>query len=118
MFRLLADHDLHDAIIRELLRRLPDLDIVRLRDYGEERKPDPEVLALAADENRIVLTHDRNTMTRYANERVVVGRPMRGLFVIEQTRDIGRVLRDLLAIMDETEQSEWENLTVFLPFPG
>ena len=42
--------------------------------------PDPDILARAAAEGRIVLTHDRNTMTGFAATRVNAGQPMPGLF--------------------------------------
>ena len=79
MLRFLADENFNGRILRGLLRRVPELDIVRAQDvevlYGEE---DPVVLAWAADEGRVVLTQDVATMAGFAYERVVAGEPMPG----------------------------------------
>jgi hypothetical protein len=102
VFRLLCDHDLNEAIVVQLEEKAPDLDIVRAREEGLARTKDPQILAWAADNDRIVLSHDRNTMTRFAYERVRAGERMCGLFVIEHTRDIGRVISDILDVTRST----------------
>lgn len=114
MFRFLSDHDLNEAIVVQLEKKDPALNIVRAREAGLARTKDPQILAWAAD-NRIVLSHDRNTMTRYAYDRVRSGDRMRGLFVIEQTRDIGRVISDILDITTSTQPSDWKDRVLFLP---
>jgi predicted nuclease of predicted toxin-antitoxin system len=64
--KLLADENLDNTIIRGLLRRNPIIDILRVQDVGLSGVDDPAVLAWAADDNRILLTHDVATITRYA----------------------------------------------------
>jgi predicted nuclease of predicted toxin-antitoxin system len=66
MLRLLADEDFDDDIIRGVLRRLSDLDLVRVQELGLAGSADPVVLERAAQEDRIVLTHDVNTMVAAA----------------------------------------------------
>jgi predicted nuclease of predicted toxin-antitoxin system len=46
---------------------------------GLSGKDDPTVLAWAASENRILLTHDVATITRFAYDRIVRGLPMPGV---------------------------------------
>lgn len=70
MLRLAADENLNNDLLRGLLRRQPDLDIMRIQDAGLRGAADPDVLAWAASENRLLLTHDVTTITRYAYERV------------------------------------------------
>ena len=64
--RLLADENFNGDIVRGLLLRQPDLDIVRVQDVGLAGADDPDILAWAAENNRIVLTHDRATMSDHA----------------------------------------------------
>lgn len=45
MLRLLADENFNGDIVRALLLRQPDLDIVRLQDVGLARVGDPNILA-------------------------------------------------------------------------
>jgi predicted nuclease of predicted toxin-antitoxin system len=73
--KLLADENLDNTIIRGLLRRNPIIDILRVQDVGLSGVDDPAVLAWAADDNRILLTHDVATITRYAYERVATNLP-------------------------------------------
>jgi predicted nuclease of predicted toxin-antitoxin system len=81
MLRLASDADVHGAIIRGLRRRLPEIDLVRVQDILAENTPDPEVLAWAAVEDRVLLTNDRNTMIGFAYQRVAAGQPVPGLIV-------------------------------------
>ena len=48
MLRLASDADVNGHIIRGLLRRIPELDLLRLQDELPEGAPDPEVLEWAA----------------------------------------------------------------------
>jgi predicted nuclease of predicted toxin-antitoxin system len=66
MLKLLADENFDNTILRGLLRRQPDIDIIRVQDTELYGANDPTVLAWAAQENRILLTHDVATITRYA----------------------------------------------------
>ena len=65
MLTLAADENFNNDIVRGLLRRRPDLDIVRIQDCGLSGVDDPLVLAWAAGEGRVLLTHDVATVTFY-----------------------------------------------------
>jgi hypothetical protein len=54
-----ADADLNAEIVAGVLRREPSIDFQTADEANLRRFPDPEVLALAAQENRILVTHDR-----------------------------------------------------------
>jgi predicted nuclease of predicted toxin-antitoxin system len=54
------------------LRRRPDIDLVRVQDVGLSGEDDPTILSWAASENRILLTHDVATITRFAYERITL----------------------------------------------
>ncbi len=58
MLRLLADENFNGDIVRALLLRQPDLDIVRVQDVGLADVGDPNILAWAAVNDRIILTCD------------------------------------------------------------
>ena len=86
MLLLAADENFNNDIVRGLLRRKPNLDIVRLQEAGLSGANDPSVLEWAAQEGRILLTHDVSTMTRYAYDRIRAGTRMPGIF--EVSRDL------------------------------
>jgi hypothetical protein len=64
MLRLLADENLDHDLVRGVLRRRSHLDLVRVQDVGLSETDDPDILAWAAREQRVVLTHDVNTMSK------------------------------------------------------
>ena len=96
MLRLAADENFNNNIVRGLLRRNPTLDIVRIQDVGLSGADDPQVLDWAAQEGRIILTHDVATMTHYAYERIQAGLPMPGIFEVRRSVPVGRVIEDIL----------------------
>ena len=64
--RWFADENFNNDILRALLRRSPELDIVRAQDVGLGGTDDQHILECAASQGRIILTHDVNTMTAHA----------------------------------------------------
>jgi hypothetical protein len=62
MIRFLADADLNKAIVAGCSRREPTIDFLSANEANLRGVPDPEVLALAAEQNRILVTHDLQTM--------------------------------------------------------
>ena len=79
MLKLATDENFNNDILRGILRQNPDLDILRIQDVGLSGADDPTVLEWAAQEGRILLTHDVQTITRYAYERVETGQAMPGV---------------------------------------
>lgn len=101
--------------MRGLLLRRPDLDLNRAQDVGLEEADDLTVLAWAAANNRIVLTHDRATMPDFAYARVVAGQPMPGVFIVPDRMAVRQAIGELLLIEACSEQAEWAGLVVYLP---
>jgi predicted nuclease of predicted toxin-antitoxin system len=117
MFRLATDADFQGRLYWALLRKLPDLDIVRVQEVGLRTAPDPDVLAWTASEGRILLTHDKKTMIKFANERVRAGLPMSGVFLVRDQQVRARLLVESIhLIMTCSSPEEWENRVTFLPF--
>lgn len=59
----LADENFDNNILRGIIRRLPEFDVVRTQDLVEiAGSEDPAVLAWATANRRILLTHDVSTM--------------------------------------------------------
>jgi len=113
--RWAADENLNNGIIRGLLRRRPDVDIVRIQDAGLSGADDPTVLEWAAREGRVLLTHDVSTITHFAYERVRSHEPMPGVFEISRSLPVGAVIEDLLLLTDGSLKNEWEGQIRYLP---
>jgi predicted nuclease of predicted toxin-antitoxin system len=74
---------------------LPSLKLVRVRSLGKGRAPDAEILAWAATESRIVLSHDARSMPRFARERLRDRLPLAGLVIVPQKLGTGAAIDDL-----------------------
>jgi hypothetical protein len=97
VLRLAADENFNGLILRGLLRLNPSLDIVRIQDTDLSGAEDPFVLDWAAREGRVLITHDVKTITRFAFERVVAGKPMPGVFEVSDSLPIGQAMTDPLS---------------------
>ena len=116
MLRLATDADVHGDIIRGLRRRLTGLDLVRTQDVLPEGTPDPEVLAWVATENRVLITNDRKTMTRFVRERLALGEPLPGVIVTTNEQSIGSAIGDIQLIAECMSEVEMrDQVILFLP---
>lgn len=115
MIRFLLDENFNGKVVRGVRARQPDVDMIRVQDTELSGADDPAVLEWAAHEGRILLTHDLDTMTKYANERIEQELPMAGVIFVRDTLPIAKVIDDLLAVLGASEASEWENRIDFFP---
>ncbi len=88
---------------------------MRAQDVGLEGVDDPDVLAWAAAEDRILLTHDRATMPDFAPVRCAAGDAMPGVFVLNDRNPVRQAIDELSMIDECSEPVEWTARVVFLP---
>lgn len=115
MLRFAVDENLNYNIIRGLIRRKPELDIIAIQDVGLSGANDSTVLAWAAQEGRVLLTHDVNTITQHAYERVKSNKPMPGVIEISRRVSIGMAIKDVLLLAECIEEGELEGQIYYLP---
>lgn len=106
MLRFLADENFHGLILRAFRQHNPRVDIVRVQDVGLSGADDPAVLAYAAQQGRLLLTHDVATVTAFAYERVRTGLPMPGVFEVDEDAPLARVLEDLRLLAECSLEGE------------
>lgn len=78
-----ADADLNDDIVKGVKRRIPEIDFQNASDAGLEGLEDEVVLSIAANENRILVTHDRRTMPFHFAE-FILKRDCPGVIVVSK----------------------------------
>lgn len=115
MIRFLADENFDNDIIRGILRRLPEVDIVRVQDVGLYSADDETVLEAAANDGRLLLTHDVRTVSSLAYERIKKGLKMSGVLEVPKNIAIGSVIDDLVLIAELTSEQNWDNQVRYLP---
>ena len=109
MPRFLADEGFNWFIVRGLRDRDPGVNIILVQNVGLTGAADPDILEWAAREGLIVLTHDKRTMTRDANARLVAGLPMPGVVVVHWETQVGRAIEGLLEMIGPSVEGDWEN---------
>lgn len=115
MLPLLSDENFNGDIVRGLFLRQPHLDLLRVQDVGLREVDDPAILDWAANNGRIVLTHDRATMPDFAYNRLLRGEQMSGLFVINDRMPIRQAIDELLLLAACSEQEECKGIVLYLP---
>lgn len=115
MLKLVSDENFNADILRGLYRRRPDLDLVRVQDFGLRATPDADILAWAATEGRIVVTHDRDTMPYCAYGRVRANQPMPGVFLVSDLMSLGQAIDEILLAIDCLTPEECKNFVRFFP---
>jgi len=115
VIRFAADENFNHTITRGLLRRRPDLDVVRVQDVGLSGAEDQVVLEWAAREGRVLLTQDAKTITKFAFDRVRNGSSMPGVVEIRRNVPIAVAIDELLVIVDCSHEGEWEGQVLYVP---
>lgn len=113
--RFQADENLNAKIIAGLLRREPFLDFQTAKAAKILGRPDPEVLAIAARDNRILVSHDRETMPDHFS-RFIEESTSPGLLIVSQKLDLGDSIEQILLVWTASEAEEWINRIGYFPF--
>ncbi len=115
MLSLLTDENLDGNIVRGLLRRVAGLDMVRVQEMGLSGVDDPTILAWAAEQGRVLVTHDVETVTRFAYERVEAGLPMPGVIEVVSSASIGQAIEELALIVECSDDGDLDGQVLYLP---
>jgi precorrin-6B methylase 1 len=115
--RFQADNDFDERVIRALLRLQPAIDFQTATAIGFHLgTPDNQVLARAADEGRVLVSHDIQTMPRHF-AAFIVNRNSPGVLIVSQALPIAEAAYLLLLIWEASETEEYINLIYRLPWP-
>ena len=106
--RFQADADLNQNIVRAVRRRTPEIDFQTAHEAGLHGLDDEAVLAHAARESRILISHDRRTMPSHFASFMTT-RTSPGLILISQNLPILQAVDDLILIWEASEAEEWVN---------
>jgi hypothetical protein len=88
--------------------------LIRAQEAGLAGATDPEIPAWAAAEQRVLLSHDVNTMIGFAVERVQRAEPMPGLVALPQAETIGLVIDALEELVRSREPGDVRGQILYL----
>lgn len=91
------------------------MDFLSANEAKLEGVPDSDVLLLAAERERILVTHDRQTMPKHFGVFLTSGRSSPGVFLVSQHAPIGEVIDALVLIWAASDPVEWKNRIVNIP---
>jgi hypothetical protein len=114
MLRFQADNDLDQRIVVATRRLDPTIDFQTAPALGLHGRADAEVLALAAQQGRLLVTHDRRTMPGHF-ERFIATQTSPGLLIVARTLPIGQASRWLHLLWAASEAEEYVNAIYSLP---
>jgi hypothetical protein len=115
MLRLLIDQNLDHRILRGLTSRIPQLDAVTAFEIGMSEATDPELLAWAAQAGRVIVTHDRKTMTAHTADLLTKGETTAGLLVVLPRIPLHQAITDLELMITCSDNADWFNVIRYLP---
>ena len=70
---------------------------------------DPEVLAIAAEQKRILVTHDFQTMPRHLADYLATGATSPGVLLVKQRTPIRQAIEGLILAWAASEPQDWQN---------
>jgi hypothetical protein len=116
--RFQADADFDKRLVRATLRREPAIDLqlaTEARDgAGLRGVPDDQVLAAAAHEGRILVSHDHHTMPGHFAQ-FIMSQDSPGIIIMPQRMVIRAAVEWLVTIWTASEAEEWVNQIMILP---
>jgi hypothetical protein len=112
--RFQADADLRRPIVTGLKRREPGIDFRTAQESGLIGLDDLTVLRIAADDGRLLVTHDVSTMPEHF-ARFVETQNSPGVILISQGLSYHEAIERLLRVWTTTEAEDWQNVLSFLP---
>jgi len=115
MIRFLADADLNYAIVSGCLRREPAMDFLSANDAKLEGVSDARVLVLAAEQDRILVSHDFQTMPHHVGEFLETQGSSPGVFLVKQSTRVGDVIDELVLVWAASDADEWRSRILEIP---
>lgn len=112
--RFQADADLNQIIVKATLRLEPSIDFQTAPAAGLAGLDDPDVLKLAAEQGRILVSHDRKTMPAHFGQFIALENSP-GVLIVSRKLPISQVAEDLFLIWSASEPEEWVNRIRSLP---
>ncbi|MBN2011615.1 DUF5615 family PIN-like protein [candidate division KSB1 bacterium] len=98
--KFLADENFNNNILRGVALRNSKIKIIRIQDIGLTGADNQTVLKYALNQNLALLTHNVETIPRFAYERIKIGGMIPGIIIIKQELAI-RVVIDTLLLIHE-----------------
>lgn len=112
--RFQADNDLDQRIVTATKRLDAFIDFQTAPALGLHNIEDPEVLAIVARENRILVSHDRQSMPDHFRA-FIANHESPGVIIVSRKLSIGRAAELLHLLWAASDANEYRNIIYNLP---
>lgn len=115
--RFLLDEHINKAILRQLRRLDPNIDVLAIGDYGapDNGTSDPEILNWLEEKGYILITENRSTMPKHISDHLAMGRHFPGMFWLRPATGIGQIIEEVYLIWLTSEVEEFQDCSLFIP---
>jgi hypothetical protein len=96
-------------------QREPSIDFLSAQESQLHGMDDPELLEQAAEQGRVLISHDRRTMLRHFHDRLKAAKSSPGLLVVSQGAPIGDVVEAILVLWAAADSEELRDQAFHLP---
>ncbi|MGA3328868.1 MAG: DUF5615 family PIN-like protein [Terriglobia bacterium] len=115
MLKLLIDENLDHRILRGLKLHVPELSYTVVQETSLAGASDAALLDWAAGLQFVLVTHDRKSMLRDANQRMRSGQKIGGLVIVKKELPLARAIADLVFLLESCTEEDLENQVIFVP---
>lgn len=115
MIRLIFDENFNGKAIKGLQRRMPELDAVRAQAAGLQGVSDPKLLEWAAQESRVVVTHDAKTLIGFAYEQINQGKQVAGVIEVRDDMPVSQMIEEIMMCAIAGEPDDFINQVRYIP---
>jgi len=115
MLQLAFDENFPIAVSNGLRQRQPSLDVVHVTLVGMRQVPDPDLLDWAAATGRVLVSLDRKTLIRFAQDRIQARLPMPGVVLVRPSLTTGQAIDELELLAMASYPPDLQDLIQFLP---
>jgi Domain of unknown function (DUF5615) len=91
------------------------LDFLSANDAELEGVSDPDVLALAAEQDRILVSHDFQTMPQHFGGFLQARGSSPGVLLVPQYLPIAEAIEEIVLIWGASDAGEWRNRILRIP---
>ncbi|HYL77714.1 MAG TPA: DUF5615 family PIN-like protein [Bryobacteraceae bacterium] len=106
---------MNQALVKGVRDREPSLDLMSATEAHLEGLADRDVLTLAADQNRILISHDTSTMPVHFAELLARGGHSPGILLVRQRAPFGQAVEAILMVWSASAREDWADQIHYLP---
>ena len=114
--RFLADENFRLAIVQGVRRFQPNIDILTITNAGMSGALDPQVRLFAAQEGRVLLSHDVHTMPLHFATMRQEGQQSAGVILIPQLIGYHESIEAIALVWEASAPEDWVDVLDYLPW--